>query len=355
MGLERDVRFIMPVEGDSDVGECRRKAVHFAKGAGFSDLQAGETAIVATELLTNVLRHGGAERYCAICMVSDTQDRQGIEIWCYDNGGGIADTFEAAKDGYSSKDSLGIGIGSIMRLSDEFHVNPPWPPEVLLPLEHADDAGTLLCSRKWALQKTSWAVNRDIVSGIASRPKPGESLNGDTCLVSSLSETVVLAAVMDGLGHGKEAHQASQLAKERILSNPGAPLNVLLQNAHNGIRGTRGATIGIARLDTRAGQMSFAGIGNIEGRIISGDKQHYLLSLGGIVGHVMRTPRIFEHAFSGGDILALYSDGIRSSWQYQYDNWEQHPQKIAEEVLDLHSRDTDDATILIISHTPQNR
>jgi anti-sigma regulatory factor (Ser/Thr protein kinase) len=351
MDLRREALFTTPVEGDSDVGECRRKAVHLGKKTGFSDLQAGEIAIVVTELLTNVLRHGGEQRYCAICTVRDNQARKGVEIWCFDNGSGIADTFKAARDGYSSSDSLGIGLGSIMRLSDEFEVSPSWPPEILASMNPLDHAGTLLCSRKWAKEKPSWVVNRNIVSGSASRPKPGESLNGDTCLVSSLSETVLLAAVIDGLGHGKEAHLASQLAKERILSNPGVPLNVLLQNAHVGIRGTRGATVGIVRVDTGAEKLSFSGIGNIEGRIISGDKQHYLLSLGGIVGHVMRTPRIFEHPFRAGDQLALYSDGIKSSWQYQYDNWEQHPQKIAEEVLEIYSRDSDDATILVIRHT----
>ena len=129
----------------------------------------------------------------------------------------------------------------------------------------------------------------------------------------------------------------------------------LLENTHAFIRGTRGATVGIARMDTAAGKLSFSGIGNIEAHIISEGKRHYLLSLGGIVGHTMRTPRVFEQRFGAGDILALYSDGITSSWQHDFDNWQPHPQQIAEEILETHSRKSDDATILIIRNTSPHR
>jgi serine phosphatase RsbU (regulator of sigma subunit) len=108
-------------------------------------------------------------------------------------------------------------------------------------------------------------------------------------------------------------------------------------------------------MDTASGKLSFSGIGNIEAHIISGGKRHYLLSLGGIVGHTMRTPRVFEHNFNSGDTLALYSDGITSSWQHEFENWQQHPQQIAEEILETHSRESDDATILIIRNTSPHR
>ena len=119
MDLVRDNLFTTSVQGDPDVGECRRKAVGIARELGFPDLQLGEIAIVTTELLTNVIRHGGDEGYCALCTFSDPEGRKGLEIWCYDNGSGISSIVEAVRDGYSSKDSLGIGLGSIQRLSDE--------------------------------------------------------------------------------------------------------------------------------------------------------------------------------------------------------------------------------------------
>ena len=356
MDLERGNLFTTSVQGDLDVGECRRKAVGLAKKLGFPDLQAGEIAIVTTELLTNVIRHGGEERYCVICTFRDGDGRKGLEIWCYDNGSGISSIIEAVRDGYSSKGSLGIGLGSILRLSDELDLSPEWPPEILASLTCVDStSGTLICSRKWAPKKQPLVTNRNIVSGAASRPKPGEALNGDAHSIIHLSETSSLAVVIDGLGHGKEAHLASQLAKERILSSPDLPLATLLNNTHAFIRGTRGAVVGIAYMDTVSGKLSFSGIGNIEAHIISEGKRHYLLSLGGIVGHTMRTPRVFEHNFNAGDTLALYSDGITSSWQHEFDNWQQHPQKIAEEILETHSRQSDDATILIIRNRSPHR
>ena len=356
MDLVRDNLFTTSIQGDPDVGECRRKAVRLARKLRFPDLQTGEIAIVTTELLTNLLRHGGDEGYCAICTFKDRESRKGLEIWCYDNGSGISSIVEAVRDGYSSKGSLGIGLGSIMRLSDELDLSPVCPPEILELLNPGDSAsGTLICSRKWAPKKQPLVINCDVISGAASRPKPGEIFNGDAHVLIHLTETCSLAAVIDGLGHGKDAHRASQLAKERILSCPDLPLAALLENTHAFIRGTRGATVGIARMDTASGKVSFSGIGNIEAHIISGGKRHYLLSLGGIVGHTMRTPRVFENRFNAGDVLALYSDGITSAWQHEFENWQEQPQKIAEEILETHSRKTDDATILIIRNTSPHR
>ena len=356
MDFVRDSLYTTSIQGDPDVGECRRKAVRLAKELGFPDLQAGEIAIVITELLTNVIRHGGEEGYCAICAFRDQENRKGLEIWCYDNGRGISRIVEALRDGYSSKGSLGIGLGSIRRLSDELNLSPKWPPEILASLNLDDSAaGTLICSRKWVPKKQAVVINGDVASGVASRPKPGEIFNGDAHIIAHLSEASTLAVVIDGLGHGKEAHLASHLAKESILSSPDLPLDGLLENAHAFIRGTRGATVGIARMDTASEQVSFSGIGNIEAHVISGGKRHYLLSLGGIVGHTMRTPRVFEQSFNAGNTLVLFSDGITSAWQHEFTNWQQHPQQIAEEILQTYSRESDDATILIIRNTSSHR
>ena len=81
--------------------------------------------------------------------------------------------------------------------------------------------------------------------------------------------------------------------------------------------------------------------------------QPYLLE--NSLGHTMRTPRVFEHSFNAGDTLALYSDGITSAWQHEFANWQQQPQQIAEEILETHSRESDDATILIIRNTSPHR
>jgi len=77
-----------------------------------------------------------------------------------------------------------------------------------------------------------------------------------------------------------------------------------------------------------------------------------LLSYGGIVGHNIRSPRVFEYDFNPGDIMCMYSDGITSRWKIEDINWKEHPQKNAEFILNQHSRLNDDATVLIIRYNP---
>ncbi len=349
MDLSRNQIEKLTIEGVSSVGACRRKVSRFAEKEGFAKIEIEELAIAVTELVTNVLNHGGGKGHLLFYEVKDEPGHKGLEIWCFDYGKGISEAWLAARDGYSSMNSLGIGIGSIKRLSDEFEINPQKLPdsiESLLP-PHTS-IGTSIYLRKWMKEKNWLSVNKSLIIGAASRSKPGETFNGDCYLVQHLSEGISLAAVIDGLGHGKEAHLASQLAKECILSKPNLPLDILMNYIHASIRGTRGATVGMALLKTGMNTLVYTAIGNIEGQVVNEHQARSLTSLGGIVGHNMRTPRIFEYEYQATDTLLLYSDGIASSWQNRAINWQDRPQQIAEDILNHHARINDDATILVL-------
>lgn len=49
----------VPVVESSQVAAARRVAVDVAATLGFDEIEAGRVAIVATELASNVLKHGG--------------------------------------------------------------------------------------------------------------------------------------------------------------------------------------------------------------------------------------------------------------------------------------------------------
>ncbi|MCX6252613.1 MAG: SpoIIE family protein phosphatase [Bacteroidetes bacterium] len=351
MDLTRDKIQVLQIENESDIGECRRKGVVFAKQNGFNDIATGEVAIMITEMGTNVLKHGGGKGKLMMCRIRDTSFNTGLEFWCCDFGKGFTDIDLAIQDGYTNSNSLGIGLGSIQRLSDEFEINP----EKNIDFNQVKLAGTsefknCIRTRKW-LQKSKWnGLNRNLLIGASSRAKPGEQLNGDTYVITHLSGTVAVASVIDGLGHGKEANRASQMAKELIVSKPDMAVDALINQVHNTIKGTRGATVGIIRIDTGNNRLFFSGIGNIEGQIYSNAKKTNLLSYGGIVGHNIRTPRVFELDFNKGDTVCLYSDGIISRWQYEEIDWEQSPQENAEYIVNQYSRISDDATVLIIRY-----
>ena len=342
---------LLDIDSNADVGVCRRKAVKLATHIGFDAIKSGEVAILVSELATNVLKHGGGKGKLLMCKMQDAYNRRALEIWCCDSGIGIPDFNLALDDGFTNKNTLGIGMGTIRRFTDVFEKCS----ENGLTLN-----GTELISSqykhclhivKWLPEPLWKGVNRQLLLGAASRPKPGELLNGDSYLTVHLSATKTLAAVIDGLGHGKEAHLAATILKEQILLKSDMPLNELIQYLHNSVRGTRGAVIGLVLINTDANTLQFVGIGNIEGFVRSVSDKKSLISYGGILGHNMRTPRFFEFKFDVGDSLCMYSDGLNSRWNISDIDWKEHPQKNAEYLIQNYSRMNDDATILIIHRT----
>jgi anti-sigma regulatory factor (Ser/Thr protein kinase)/serine/threonine protein phosphatase PrpC len=351
MALIRDNVQVLPIADESDVGTCRRRGVVLAKQTGFGEVEMGEVAIIITEMITNVLKHGGAKGVFVQCRIKDEQLNTGLEFWCCDHGVGFDDVDMAMKDGYTNKHSLGIGLGSIQRFSDEFEINPEDLCEIPNQ-EHlsTEQFTTHVRSRKW-LQQVKWKKwTKELSIGASTRSKPGETANGDAFLVAHPLQNITLAGVIDGLGHGKEAAFASQMAKELVLANAELPIEQLMTKTHHALKGTRGITMGLLRIDTDAKKLFFCGIGNIEGIILTKIKKNSLVSYSGIVGHNMRTPRVFEHDFSKGDHVCLYSDGIISRWQYEEIDWSQTPQKNAEYIVNQFSRISDDATVLIVNY-----
>jgi hypothetical protein len=69
-----------------------------------------------------------------------------------------------------------------------------------------------------------------------------------------------LLAIVDGLGHGAEAAQAAQVAMQLIAAQPALELPAQLARLDAGLIATRGAAIGLARID--GAQLHYAGIGN---------------------------------------------------------------------------------------------
>ena len=352
MEINRKNILSLQIDNESDVGVCRRKAVTLASQMGFDDVKTGEVAIMVTELVTNVIKHGGGKGKLVICHFSDIQNHQAIEVWCCDSGKGISDFQAVLKDGNTAMGSLGIGMGSIQRFSDEMEINPTLTREFRETFFSGYEVfKNCIRTIKYLPNKYWMGTNKKLEIGAASRCKPGEVINGDSYIVNHLNPNQCIAAVIDGLGHGSEANLASQRAREQIILKSDLPVNALMQHIHNSLQGTRGSTIGLVYLDTETQKLSFSGIGNIEGSLFSPNGKQNLMSYGGIMGHNMRTPRVFDFDFKPGDTICMYSDGITSRWKLEDLDWTEHPQKIAVQIINQFSRPNDDATVLIIRYT----
>src|SRR5262245_236963 len=113
----------VPVTESSSVAEARRVAGEFARSRGFAETDGGRVKLVATELATNVMKHG---RGGDILIGDFEEPATGIEIIALDSGPGIARLEEALTDGYSSAGTAGGGLGAIVRQS-EFAEVASWP------------------------------------------------------------------------------------------------------------------------------------------------------------------------------------------------------------------------------------
>lgn len=184
--------------------------------------------------------------------------------------------------------------------------------------------------------------------GAACRPKQGQRISGDVYVLEQYGESQVLAAVIDGLGGGVEANRAAVLAADTLRRAPHYPLPELIRSAHTALHGTRGAVIGVLRLDTRTHQAWYIGVGNI-GIYAFSAHQIKPISKNGILG--ARLPALLElsYSYNPGDTFVLYSDGISTRWSLDSKpDLHTQPQALADTLLASFGKTIDDATVLVV-------
>jgi serine/threonine-protein kinase RsbT len=120
--LRRQVK----IQAERDVWIAVAAGVHMAREAGFSvpDCTRIETTIL--ELARNILVHAG-EGTITLALVSQ-RERRGLQVCAADSGPGIESVSKALQNGFSTKGSLGIGLGVAMRMMDDLAIrsHPGW-------------------------------------------------------------------------------------------------------------------------------------------------------------------------------------------------------------------------------------
>lgn len=187
--------------------------------------------------------------------------------------------------------------------------------------------------------------------GAVCRAKQGQMVSGDVYVVHEYAEGQVLAAVIDGLGGGEEAAVAARAAQQTIMQMPDYPLQDLIRRSHTALHATRGAVIGLLRLDSRSHQASFVGVGNIGAHVYS-RQPIKPISKNGILGFRLPTLLELHYTYDPGDIFVLYSDGVSNRFsQDARIDIKQPPQRLAEQLLLVYGKYTDDATVVVVKTT----
>jgi anti-sigma regulatory factor (Ser/Thr protein kinase) len=308
-----------------------------ARDIGWNETRTGRAGIVATEAVTNMLKHAGGGDLIARRLARGATT--GIEILAIDSGPGMESFAQSSRDGVSTSGTPGNGLGAISRLSHELDVYT------------APGRGTLLRVMCWDAEgvPASPEIERQYEVGVVFVPKAGEEVCGDGWGMES-HETGTAFVVADGLGHGPEASRAAVGAVDVVHRHPGQSALRLLDLAHARLRPTRGAAVAVMRHEAGTDELRAAAVGNIAACIIAGEQRRAILSHNGIVGHNIHKSEEYRYDWPPGSLLVAHSDGLASQWSLAAFPGlaSSHPSLIAAMLFREHSRKRDDVGILVV-------
>lgn len=199
----------------------------------------------------------------------------------------------------------------------------------------------------------SLAIGNRFEWGVASRPLPGEAFSGDMHIVLK-TPGGILAAVVDGLGHGDEATIAAKAAIDILKKYPEDSVISLVQRCHRALKATRGAVMTLVSFNAADDSVMAVGIGNVEAVLVRSDPfaeppQETLLLRAGLVGY--RLPAMHASVFpiSPGDVMIFTTDGIRNDFTKRL-NLAETLSSMTERILKDNFRGNDDALVLAVRY-----
>ena len=123
------------IESELDIVTARQKGRELAAGLGFSGTDQTLLATAISEVARNIVSYAGRGE---IVFTSLNEDgRPGIMVVAQDQGPGISNVEQAMRDGYSTGNSLGVGLPGTRRLVDDFA------------LASTPGVGTTVTLKKW--------------------------------------------------------------------------------------------------------------------------------------------------------------------------------------------------------------
>jgi len=325
----------IPITEASQIGEARRSAVRIAEEAKLNPTDCGRVSIVATELATNLVRHshGGGE---LLVFAHENPKECSVEMTAFDLGPGMTDVDRCLQDGFSTGGTAGNGLGAVRRLSDQMDL-------------FSSPGGTVIWSCIKTASQSDERPRFSFAAGAVALPMPGETACGDAWRIARADGRLSLL-VVDGLGHGTLASDAAEAACKVFDQNPFEKPKEMIEAAHTAISGTRGSAMSVALIDSAAGQLTYAGVGNIAGTLLDASGSRGLFSHNGIVGHQMRRAQEMQYPWTPQSILVLHSDGIKSRWALDHYPGlaRRRPAVIAAVLYRDFKRGRDDATVVAV-------
>lgn len=109
------------IEHEADIVTARQKGRELAAATGLSRTEQTLLATAISELARNIVVY--ARRGEVVLATVESHGRRGVMVVARDEGPGIANPELAMRDGYSTSNSLGMGLPGARRLMDEFELS----------------------------------------------------------------------------------------------------------------------------------------------------------------------------------------------------------------------------------------
>lgn len=325
------------IEDRSYIAYLKREIHKEVTAGNFTEQRAGEIDIIVSEICSNLIKYAASGE--VLYRVEHTADNEScFEIIAMDKGPGIPDVSRVMRDGVSTGSTLGQGLGALERLSDTFNIYsiPDW--------------GTIVYSRVTTLKNgfvRKENFDLDIRGLVVAKPR--EVGCGDLYRVKR-TNTDVRVFLGDGLGHGKFAQEAVQVASDFFFGTDESNPVDIIREMHEKVRRTRGLVGTIGILDRKMNVWRICGVGNILTRLYQGIVYKNYMAYNGTIGlNIPKSLNASTLPAERNQYLVMCSDGIRSRWDLtkfqsilKYDNM-----IMAASIYKDYNRGTDDSSILI--------
>ena len=111
----------VPIFTSSDVVLARQKVRQWALELKFTLVDQTKLVTAASELARNALDHGKGGQMMIEQVENST--RNGLKLVFEDRGPGIPDIDAALRDGFTTGNGMGLGLGGSKRLVNDFHID----------------------------------------------------------------------------------------------------------------------------------------------------------------------------------------------------------------------------------------
>jgi len=321
----------------ADFATTRQSAERLAAEIGFETDDRADLGDVAAELAANLHKHAGGGTLYIKRLSADS--RMGIRLEAHPTAPEIQDIEATFTTESATTDSLGIGLSTVNQIMDELTVTTP----------EGTDTGTRLVTDRW-LTPEHRATNPIPASiGAASRGISSDLPNGDAFVFKTWNDTT-LVGVIDGLGHGPQAHEASTTARDYVESHAEQALDSIFRGTDRACNGTRGVVMALAKFDWTEETLTFANVGNINVTVAGPEWTGFVVRRG-VIGGNFPEPAVVTREWRPSYTMILYSDGVSTRWEWDgiRGNAEDSAGAIANRLLKQYGKSDDDATALVVT------